>query len=236
MNWLGGNNLDYRFELFSASHLSMLAIFFGISLAMFKQKENLRSRSWRTLEISFAVSLILFETGYHLWLFVNGFWKLSQAIPVELCSISLILTILLLLTGKKLVFELLFFTALLGASQAIATPLLYYDFPHFRFFHFFYTHLMMMWVSLYFLWVKGFRPTILSVIKGFVFMNLLVPIVLLINKLVDGNYMFLSHKPKTPSLSDYMGLFPWYILSLEGAFIVLSLLVWLIFRKKEKHD
>nr|WP_251549214.1 YwaF family protein [Neobacillus muris] len=54
------------------------------------------------------------------------------------------------MTKKKLYYEILLFTALLGASQTIITPVLHYDFPHFRFFHFFLTHLIMIWVPLVF--------------------------------------------------------------------------------------
>ena len=59
-----------------------------------------------------------------------------------------------------------------------------------------------------------------------------MPIIMLINKLVNGNYMFLSHKPDSASLLDVLGPYPWYILSLEGLLIGLSLIVWLIFRDK----
>jgi uncharacterized membrane protein YwaF len=55
---------------------------------------------------------------------------------------------------------------------------------------------------------------------------------MLINKLVDGNYMFLSHKPDSASLLDVLGPYPWYILSMEGLLLSLSLMVWFIFREK----
>lgn len=57
-----------------------------------------------------------------------------------------------------------------------------------------------------------------------------------INKQVDGNYLFLSHKPDNASLLDVLGPYPWYILSMEGLLITLSLLVWFIFRKKGKKS
>jgi hypothetical integral membrane protein (TIGR02206 family) len=41
------------------------------------------------------------------------------------------------------------------------------------------------------------------------------------NLFTGGNYMFLRERPETPSLLDYMGPWPWYILS--AALLALSL-------------
>ncbi|WP_066068895.1 YwaF family protein [Neobacillus soli] len=236
MEWFGGSNKNYDFQLFSVSHFSIIFILILVSACIFLYSDKLKAEKWRRTEIGIAISLIIIETTYHLWMFVNDSWNVSYALPLELCSISLILTVLLLLTRKKIIYEILLFTALLGASQAIFTPLLNYDFPHFRFFHFFYTHLIIIWVPLYFTWAKGYRPSIWSVVKLFVFLNVLMPIIMFINRLVDGNYMFLSHKPSSASLLDVLGPYPWYILSMEGLLISLSLILWLIFREKAAKD
>lgn len=232
MGWFGGNYKEFDFEMFSVSHFVIIALLFLVSIFIYLKRDLFKIEKWRNAEIGIGVSLLVIEVCYHLWMVVNDMWEVSHAFPLELCSISLFLSVLLLLTRKKIIYEILLFTALLGSSQAIFTPLLNFDFPHFRFFHFFYTHLMDIWVVFYFTWVVGYRPTIWSVVKLFVFLNVLMPIIMLINKAVDGNYMFLSHKPKSPSLLDLLGPYPWYILSMEFLLISLSLIVWLIFRKK----
>jgi hypothetical integral membrane protein (TIGR02206 family) len=232
MGWFGGNVKEYDFEMFSVSHFVIIALLILGSFLIFINRDKLKDKKWRRAEVGVGISLFLIEVCYHLWMVVNDRWDASHGIPLELCSISLILSVLLLLTRKKVIYEILLFTALLGASQAIITPLLNFDFPHFRFFHFFYTHLMMIWVVFYFTWVQGYRPTIGSVVKLFVFLNVLLPIIMLINKAVDGNYMFLSHKPNSASLLNLLGPYPWYILSMEFLLITLSLIVWLIFRKR----
>lgn len=232
MTWFGGSNQEFNFAMFSISHFVIIMLLFLVSIVIFRKREKMKHETWRKIEVGIAVSLILMESSYHLWMLTNGTWDVSHAIPLELCSISLILSVILLLTRKKVIYEILLFTALLGASQAIFTPLLTFDFPHFRYFHFFYTHLMSIWVVFYFTWVIGYRPTIWSVVKLFIFLNVLMPIIMIINKIVDGNYMFLSHKPNSASLLNVLGPYPWYILSMEGLLIGLSLLVWLIFRAK----
>jgi hypothetical integral membrane protein (TIGR02206 family) len=228
----GRSNKNYDFEMFSLSHLVIISILLLVSICIFLYRDKLKDVKWRNTEIGVAITLITMEMTYHFWMILNGSWNVSHAIPLELCSISLILTVVLLLTRKKIIYEILLFTALLGASQALLTPALNYDFPHFRFFHFFYTHLIIIWVPLYFTWTKGYRPTIWSVLKLCIFLNVLMPIIMLINKLAAGNYMYLSHKPESASLLDVLGPYPWYILSLEGLLIGLSLIVWLLLREK----
>jgi len=234
MDWFGGSTENYKFTMFATSHLIVLALLAVAAITMFFLRKRLTEDRQRKLEVGSAMTLIVMESLYHIWMYANGFWRAYDSLPAGLCSISLILAVVLLLTRKKVVYDILLYTGLLGATQALATPYLFYDFPHFRFIHFFYTHMLMVLVPLYFTWVKGFRPTIKSVLRLFIFLNLLMPLVMLINKLTGGNYMYLSHKPETASLLDVLGPYPWYILSLEGLLVSLSLLLWLIFRQKGK--
>jgi uncharacterized membrane protein YwaF len=78
-----------------------------------------------------------------------------------------------------------------GAVQALLTPALGYNYPHFRFFEFFTAHIAI--------------------------------------SATGGNYMFLARKPDTPSLLDYLGTYPWYLLSLDGVAVVFFLLLYLPF-------
>jgi hypothetical integral membrane protein (TIGR02206 family) len=218
--------------MFSTSHLVILALLCIVAACVFVFRKKINSFKLRKAEIGIAFSLICMELSYHLWMYINGNWRLNHALPLELCSLSLVLTVILLLNEGKTVYELLLFMGLLGASQALFTPFLNFDFPHFRFFHFFYTHMMMIWVPLYFTWIKGYRPTIWSLLKLFVFLNILMPVVMLINRRLHGNYMFLLHKPPSASLLDVLGPYPWYIFSMEGLLILFSVIVWLIFRER----
>ncbi|WP_342433144.1 TIGR02206 family membrane protein [Neobacillus sp. FSL H8-0543] len=236
MAWFGRSYNHFKFEVYSVSHILILIIFIFVTIGIFLSRGKFHGPKWRRMEIGIALSLLLIEATYHVWLFVNANWKVSHAIPLELCSISLILSVILLLTGKTVFLEILLFTALLGSTQAILFPSLHYGFPHFRFFHFFYTHMMVVWVALYSMYSKEFRLTFMSVIKLWVFLNILMPIILYINKLTNGNYLYLSHKPSHMSLLDLLGPYPWYILSMEALVIILSLILWLIFRKKGKEN
>jgi len=200
---------------------------------IFLYRYKLNDDKWRRAEIGVAIFLILSEMTYHFWMYFNKLWKVERSMPLELCNIGLILCVILLLTRKKIVFETLFYIAIFGATLAIFTPALTYNFPHFRFFHFFFTHMVIVWVILYFMWAKGYYPTFKSVIKLLVFINLLLPVILYVNQRNNGNYWYLRHKPDSPSLLDLLGPYPWYIFTLEGLLLFFSFFAWLILRRKE---
>ncbi|KAB7708250.1 TIGR02206 family membrane protein [Bacillus aerolatus] len=232
MEWLNGSYEGFHFEMFSASHIAVLTILSLTVLCTFLYREKLRTKNTRKADLAAAFFLLGLEAAYHGWMVHIGTWKVSHSLPLELCNIASLLTFFLLITGKKAAYEILLFIGLLGASQALLTPYLYFDFPHFRFFHFFFTHMIIFWTPLYFTWVKGYRPTFFSVLKTMIFLNVLLPIALIINNLTNGNYLYLSHKPETASMLDLLGPYPWYILSLEATAFILSVMIWLLFRNR----
>jgi len=52
------------------------------------------------------------------------------------------------------------------------------------------------------------------------------------NALTGGNYMFLSERPETASLLDYMGPWPWYILGAALLALTLFALLDIPFRRR----
>lgn len=224
------------FKIFSASHIVVLILilFIVILLFMLRKRINLYTFQNRCIERIYAVTLLLSEVGYHIWMWQTNRWHIANSLPLELCSISLLVAICLLWTGKRIWYPFVFFAGIGGAIQAILTPDLDIGFPHFRFIHFFYTHTGIILTALYFTWVKGMSPTFKDVIKTILIINAFVPGILLVNYLFDANYMFLKHKPLGGSLLDYLGTYPWAILSLElVAFIVFTGL-WIAFRERKK--
>lgn len=184
------------------------------------------------MERLFGLSLLVIDILYHVWLVQSDRWELSNSLPLELCSISLLLTIVLLWTGNRLVYQFVFYAGIGGALQAMLTPVLDMDFPHFRYFHFFYTHAGIILTALYFTWVKGYRPTFKGVLTTLLALNILLPFIFWINYLFEGNYMFLQRKPSGGSLLDFLGPYPWYILSLEIVAFLIFIFLWFLFKKK----
>ena len=212
----------------------LLLIILVLLLFIFRRKLSVFSNKRQLIERLVAVTLLVMDFFYHVWLIQSDRWQLSSALPLELCSLSLLLTIVLLWTGNRKIYPFVFFAGIGGALQAVATPVLDMGYPHFRFFHFFYTHFGIILTALYFTWVRGYRPTFKGVLYTLLVLNILLPVILLVNKLVDGNYMFLQRKPSSGSILDFLGPYPWYLLSLEAIAFLIFTILWLIFRAYKK--
>lgn len=221
----------YPFELFQIHHVLMLVIFLIGCIFLYIFKNHLKSYD-KSISMIIFLTLVIFESAYHFWLYVGGRWDISFTLPLQLCSISLILSLILLATNIERVFQFFYYLGLSGAMQALLTPELFVGFPHFRFIQFFYTHIMIIWVALYYVFVKGYRPSLKGLFESFLFLNLMALLTFFVNKWIDGNYMFLARKPTNPSLLDYLGPYPYYIFSLEGMAFFLFYLLYLPFASK----
>jgi hypothetical integral membrane protein (TIGR02206 family) len=228
------NGIEPSFAMFSTEHVLAIVMLFLSLFLLFLTKNILhRQDHLRVIERIFAMSLLIMEIFHHIWMATTGRWSLSGSLPLELCSISLLVAIALLWTGNRRLYMFVFFAGIGGAIQAIGTPVLDVGFPHFRYFHFFYTHIGIILAALYFTWIKRYRPTFRGIVSTMIVLNILLPFIFFVNQLFDANYMFLRMKPENGSLLDVLGPYPWYILSLEAVAFIIFALLWLAFRKRK---
>lgn len=222
-----------NFIMFSLPHLLAVLTIILLVLGLALGQRIIAKFTRRSFEKIFAISLLLVEWLYYLWMYQTGKWTISHSLPLELCSISLYVSVILLWTGNKRLYPFVLFAGIGGALQAIATPDLEVGFPHFRYFQFFYVHGGIIFTALYFTWIKNNRPTLRHVFETMIVLNLLACLVFIINIIVNGNYMFLREKPKMGSALDYLGAYPYYIISLEGVALLTFIVLWLLFKNKK---
>ncbi|GAE36928.1 YwaF family protein [Halalkalibacter akibai] len=216
----------------SIDHLLVLFIFivFVFSLYLFRSsiKDPIR---WLLIGL-----LAGSEISLIVWSLAVGQWDIRFNLPLQLCTISLYFCLVMLITRNYFIFEVVYFFGLAGALQAMLTPDLFYTFPHFRFFHFFIAHIaIILAILLYMVWVEEFSVSMKSVFKSMIVLNILAMIAFIANLMTGANYMFLARKPANPSILDYLGPYPWYILSLELLALIMFILLYLPFRKQAKQ-
>lgn len=226
------------FILFSLTHWMTLLVLVGIIFLIFLFRRVLRKPTLNTFVRSvLAAILILSEISLHAWLWSIGEWTIQYSLPFHLSSISILLSAALLLTKSFSLFEFTCFAGVGSALQAMLTPdISVYTFPHFRYVHFFISHGGIVVANMFIVFVEKYRPTAKSVWKAFLYLNLYTFFVFLLNYLIEGNYMYISEKPVNPSMLDYLGPWPLYLIPLEVIAIATFVLLYLPFWFCKKYE
>ena len=222
---------DYHgapFELFGPAHLTALVIVFVLLIAVILLRKRFSPRQQVAFRYTLAAILVLNETVWHLWNYFTGQWTIQTMLPLHLCSVLVWTSAYMLITKNYSIYEFSYFMGIGGAIQALLTPDAgVYGFPHFRFFQVIVSHGAIMLAAFYMTFVEGLRPTWKSLRRVFVWMNIYVIAVFILNQIIGSNYLFIAHKPETASLMDVLGPWPWYILALEAIGVVMCLLLYL---------
>lgn len=230
------SDYEVSFIMFSAYHwIGLIAVIF-LCFMLYRSRKAIRGRESlrRGVRWSLVAVLLASEALLQLWYVSEDIWRSGLSLPLELCGITLLLSIIMLITRSRLLYPFLYFTGIAGASIALLTPSLDYAFPHFRFFLFFAAHAAIILASLYMTWIEGYRPTWKSLFYSMLGINLVAAFVWTANYMLDANYMFLMRKPGSFSFLDYFGPYPYYLLVEEMFAFVLFVLMYALFFKRRK--
>jgi hypothetical integral membrane protein (TIGR02206 family) len=224
------------FELFGPAHLAALGVvaLFNVGLVVFRRRLGASAR--QNFRYGLAILLILNEMAWHIWNLATGQWTIQTMLPLQLCSVMVPLSAVMLVTRSYRLFEFLYFLGIGAAMQALLTPDAgRYGFPHFRAFQTFISHGSILTAAIYMTVVEGYRPYWRSLARVVVGMNLYMVVIFGFNLLIGSNYLFIARKPDTASLIDVLGPWPWYILSLEAIGLVISLLLYAPFAVRDRR-
>ena len=79
------------------------------------------------------------------------------------------------------------------------------------------------------------KPKLKSVVKSILALQVYVVVMMMLNYILDANYFYLNEKPKSASLLDYFGEWPYYILVGQLIIIPLFLIIYLPFYLSERR-
>ena len=221
------------FTHFGLAHFAALGalVVLNLTLVSFRNTSDSTKTSLRWL---LALILLVNETAWHTWNYSVGRWTFQTMLPLHLCSLLVWVGALMLVTKNYRIYEFMYFLGIGGAIQALATPGIGdYNFPHFLFFQYFLSHGLIITSAIYMTVVEGFRPTLKSMVRVFVWMNLYAGIVYFINIALGSNYLMINYKPETPSLLDLLPEWPLYVLYMEAIGIITMLILYLPFAVKD---
>jgi hypothetical integral membrane protein (TIGR02206 family) len=216
-----------KFVLFGPAHLTVLFLTFALPAFLARLVRRPGGETWkRPIAWSFAAVLILNQVALLIWALQPDV-NLKDNLPLHLCDWATFTCAAALVWRHRLSYELTYFWGLAGTLQALLTPDLDEGFPHFGFFAFWIAHAGLIAAVLFATLGLEMRPTLRSLGRAFLWLQIYAVVTAVLNLLLDTNYGYLRHKPPTPSLLDYLGPWPVYIVSLEGMALLLFFLCYL---------
>ncbi len=228
-----GENAD--FIPFSKQHILISAIVITLGTILIywakKQSEQIQILTGNVLASSISLTVIF---GSILNIYKPDF-NYQEDLPLHLCSFLALIIPVLSFTRKYIYYEILFFLILAGTLQSLITPS-EYNFLNFTFFRYWFVHSGLVIFMLYATFIYKMRPTLKSVFKSFIGMQVYMIIMFIINYMLGSNYFYTNRKPNATTLLDVFGEWPQYIFVVELIVIPFFLLIYLPFyltRKKE---
>lgn len=242
---------DSAFRAFSAAHVVTLLICATVAVGVAAVARA--SSSQRRRAICLPVGAILLAT--ELWArsepLLMGTWSARSSLPLHLCDMAAIVAAIALLRAaatrqpdrgtatRQTLAELTYYWGLGGGTQALLTPELDAPVGSPRFLVFFISHGLTVTAALLLTIGSHRTPRPGSALRVWLLTSCLVPPMLLVNTLTGGNYMYVSGKPTKPSLYDYLGPWPWSLISLEAVALLIMHLCYLPFalaRRRRSRD
>ncbi len=214
------------FHAFSIQHILVQGIIAVLCvLVVWATRRNAFSdHKWLRLLLGFC--LIGYAGVFYVYQGIEHALSWKYSLPLDICSLVLIACVFCLFRPSQFAFEIAYFWGLGGVLQAMATPDLATGFPSWEFILFFWGHGATLLAIVFFLAGRNFRPRSNSVLNMMIALNIYALVVGAVNAIMGWNYGYLCQKPAVPSLLDFLGPWPWYLLSLEFiAFLTFLLLI-----------
>jgi hypothetical integral membrane protein (TIGR02206 family) len=225
------------FQLYGIGHIIALSLILISCLSFLYFRRIWGDTQKRRFRRSLAAILFLNEIAWHVWAAYWGIWNIQTMLPLHMCSVVVWLTMVMLLTKNRSLYEISYFLGIGGALQALLTPdITGYGFPHFRAFNTFLAHGLLVAVPVYMTLVEGYRPTLESLKRVFIWTNIYMIFVFFLNLVLGSNFLFIAYKPDFPTLLDLLAPWPWYIIQLEVVGFLILFILYMPFFVKDSRN
>ena len=236
--------IPFSMEWFQTNIFSVLAIFIILYISNFLNKYQL-------IKMTYAIGALLcfrviFIQFYQMEI---GVWTFEKSLPLHLCGLSAMLSGIVLFWRNQFAYECLFYWGLAGALQSFLTPELNLGKSDFiLYLDYFISHGGIIFSALFLTIILGMRPRKKSWLYVFLFSQILIPIIGIINFIINNlitsgminhcavimgdvikggaNYMYLFAKPEADN-PLLIGDWPYYIIFIE---LIALINFWLLYQ------
>lgn len=188
-----------------------------------------RVKNRRLWERVWGIMIFASWMSAEIFMAYKGWWRLNNDLPLQLCGISNLLSISVLLFREKRFFIPLFFWGTVGGIQALLTPQVTAGNHPLLIAEYYVYHTSIILVPLYMIRVHGWRLKRYDWLKALLYNNLLLVPIFGVNLWLGANYMYLIEPPHVDN-PLIIGEWPYYILGFEAAALLHYFFLSVLFR------
>lgn len=212
--------------LFGPLHLAILGVVAGIAIALcLSLRRGLLDATLVRRTIGYSLGLN--ELLWWCFRYSHEGWRFPLNLPLQLCDLSLWVTVLACLTLIPTIVEFSYFAGLAGAGMALLTPDLWSPWPTYPAVYFFLAHggIVIGAAVLVYGRIAPLRRG--AVWRAFGLLVAWAALVGTFDAIFGANYMYLREKPGNASLLDALGPWPMYLVAGASVGLLLFWLLWI---------
>jgi len=194
-----GEEPGIELTFFGPWHLLQILLTIVVIYLIIRYKDNLRNyKHEKWIRYGAGITLLSLELSYNIWHIYNGTFDLFSFLPMGVCAINVWVSIYLMFSKNEKVFYIIYFWGL-GAILSVLFPDILQGPDRYRYYQFFLSHQMFLWIYMYMIFVYGYRPTlkhfkVSAILLGVVAVGIALPL----SYIFDHNFMFMYNAGGTP--------------------------------------
>ncbi|HET6361036.1 MAG TPA: TIGR02206 family membrane protein [Gemmatimonadota bacterium] len=219
----------------SPAHVGVLTLtaVVSVGLAMLARAEP---ESGPVVRAGLAGFLLAGAIGYVVAEWRLGVLSVWDFLPLHLCDFAIFVAAFALVTRRPGAVELLWFWALTGTVLAVLTPAVSGSFPDWRWLLYFAMHGGVIAAAAVLVLGCGIQPRRGAAWRAFGWTVLYAGIVAIVDLLTGANFLWLRAKPVQPTVLDWLGPWPVYLVAAGAIGLAGFHLLALPFREKRWSD
>jgi hypothetical integral membrane protein (TIGR02206 family) len=165
------------------------------------------------VRIALASVLLAGAIGYVVAEWRLGILSARDFLPFHLCDFAIFLAAFALVTRRPAAVELLWFWALTGTLLAVLTPAVSGSFPDWRWLLYFAMHGGVIAAAVVLVVGCRIRPRPGGAWRAFGWTAVYAVVVAVVDLATNANFLWLRAKPAQPTLLDWLGPWPVYLMA-----------------------
>ena len=163
-----------------------------------------------------VVFVVIYLSHYVFRFALYGFDTI--VLPFQLCSISMFLAIILIITKSRTIHSFVLYTGVLGGLISLFIPVYLNDSSYYRYYQYVLAHSLLILTPIYFMAVHDYIPSKKETIYGFLILQTIATFMVIFNYFMGTDFMFVfinaDKIEKFPVIENFGGI-PLYLLWVE---------------------